>query len=195
MSGPCRPLRVNGALPTMTEAAATVPGRSCGDCTLCCKVYPVPVMEKPRGVWCKECKPGRGCGIWQDRPQFCREFHCTYILDQRLGPEWKPNVAKFVMNWAAKGMLHVTVDPNFPLSYRKEPYYRALKDTSRACMAKDESIVIFSGNNKYLMLPDGEHLIGPRDARNEWYVNIKMVDGREVFTVVVTEEKPLEAVA
>jgi hypothetical protein len=181
---------INEAMST-TAKPQPAPGKSCGDCTMCCKVYPVPVMNKPRGVWCKECTPGKGCGIWQTRPQFCRDFHCTYILDGRLGPEWKPNVCKFVMNWAAKGLLHITVDPAFPLSYRKEPYFTGLKETAKRCMEKGESIIIFSGDNKFLMLPDGEHLIGPREDPMEWYVNIRQQGGRAVYSVVVTKhEKP-----
>jgi hypothetical protein len=176
-------------------AVAPTYARSCGNCTLCCKVYPVPVMNKPRSVWCKECKPGKGCGIWETRPEFCRDFHCLWIKDQRMGPEWQPNVAKFVMNWAAKGVLHVTVDPNFPLSYRKEPYYRALKDSARRCMEKNESIVIFSGDNKYLMLPDGEHLIGPRDDTIEWYVNMRPDGDRTIYKVVITQHTKAVAAA
>ncbi|MFM9974450.1 MAG: hypothetical protein ACKVON_07740 [Beijerinckiaceae bacterium] len=179
----------------MSEAPTTASSRSCGDCTLCCKVYPVPVMQKPRNVWCKECKPGRGCGIWQTRPEFCRDFHCTYINDTRLGPEWKPNVCKFVMNWATPQHLHVTVDPGSPLSYRKEPYYAGLKATAERCMAKEQSVIVFSGENKFLMLPDGEHLIGPREDKMEWYVNIKTEGSRKIYTVVVTQHEKIGTAA
>lgn len=177
----------------MAEATEQKFTRSCGDCTMCCKVYPVPVMNKPRNVWCKECKPGKGCGIWETRPQFCRDFFCTYIADTRLGEEWKPNVCKFVMTWANPKHLNVTVDPQFPLSYRKEPYYAGLKATAERCMAKDESVIIYSGNNKYLMLPNGEQLIGPREDQIEWYVNIKSVNGRKEYTVVVTKHEKATA--
>ena len=44
-------------------ASQPAPGRECGACTLCCKVFDVPVLEKPAGQWCKHCLPGRGCGI------------------------------------------------------------------------------------------------------------------------------------
>jgi hypothetical protein len=171
----------------MSEAASNTTTRSCGDCTLCCKVYPIPPMEKQRNVWCKACKPGRGCDIWVERPQMCRDFNCTWITDHRLGPEWKPNVAKFVMNWATKEHLHITVDPGSPLSYRKEPYYTGLKATAERCMAKNESVIIFSGENKFLMLPDGEQLIGPREEHLEWYVNVRKESNRQSYTIVVSK--------
>jgi hypothetical protein len=178
----------------MTEAAPAA-GRSCGDCALCCKVYPIPAMDKPRGAWCRAWKAGAGCTIRDDRPQFCRDFHCTWMLDSRLGPEWKPSVCKFVMNWTENGLLFVTMEPNSPLAYRKEPYYGVLKSTSRTCLAKGEKIIIFSGASKYVMLPDGEHLLGPRDATFDFHVTVRTTGGQESYSVVVTRQEPLDAVA
>jgi hypothetical protein len=43
--------------------------RSCGDCTLCCKVMAVEALGKPAGSWCSHCKPGRGCLIYETRPE------------------------------------------------------------------------------------------------------------------------------
>ena len=31
-------------------AIEPAPGKSCGSCTMCCKVYPVPVLAKPAGT-------------------------------------------------------------------------------------------------------------------------------------------------
>lgn len=52
--------------------------RSCGDCKLCCKVLGVPVLNKPAGKWCPHC-PTRGCKIYDDRPQECREYGCLWL--------------------------------------------------------------------------------------------------------------------
>jgi hypothetical protein len=146
--------------------------RSCEDCTLCCKVFEVPPIDnKPRGQWCKHCKPGKGCGIWEARPQFCRDFQCLFILDARLGPEWRPNTSKFVLNKANATTLHVTVDPGAPQAYRKEPYFTALKRMAQDAMGQGGSIVIFTGDRKYLLLPDGEHLLGGRGENLSWQVS------------------------
>src|SRR4029450_3980750 len=76
-----------------------VPGRTCGTCTLCCKVYPVvPDLDKPRSVWCPHCVAGKGCGIHVKRPNICRTFFCNWLLDEALGPEWKPERCKFVLH-------------------------------------------------------------------------------------------------
>lgn len=155
----------------MTATAAASSNRTCGTCTLCCKVFEVPPIDnKPRGVWCKHCKPGRGCGIWETRPDFCRDFHCLWIKEQSLGPEWKPEVAKFVMNWWDQNHLYITCDPKAPLAYRVEPYWTSLRDTARR-IAPHSKILIFKQNDKYILLPDGEIRLGGRDE----YVESRIV--------------------
>jgi hypothetical protein len=138
-------------------AAAT--GRSCGSCTLCCKVYDVPVMEKPRGVWCKACTPGKGCGIWDSRPEFCRSFHCQWIHDASLGPEWKPDVARFVMNIQHGKMLAVAVDPGHRHAWRREPYYSAFKGMVPKLFSQGLMLVVSDGVNKVLVTPDADIVV------------------------------------
>jgi hypothetical protein len=99
------------------------------------------------------------------------------------------------MNWANKKHLNITVDPGHPLSYRKEPYYTHLKATAARCMEKDESVIIFSGENKYLMLPDGEQLIGPREDRIEWFVQMRTEGGARKYKVVITSHEKAEKAA
>src|SRR4051812_32045712 len=79
-------------------ASQPAPGRACGTCTLCCKVYDVPALDKPVGQWCGYCKPGRGCGIHLMRPDHCRSFHCLWMTETWLGPEWKPERSKIVLS-------------------------------------------------------------------------------------------------
>lgn len=65
----------------MTEQAKPA---GCGTCTLCCKVMRVADLEpvKERGTWCRHCEPGRGCGIYADRPESCRVYECAWLLSQ-----------------------------------------------------------------------------------------------------------------
>ena len=88
------------SLPAAPDAAAlalsrVVPGRACDTCTLCCKVIAVEDFAKPPGVWCRHCVRGKGCGIYETRPTDCRTFFCEWMLTPSLGPEWKPERAKF----------------------------------------------------------------------------------------------------
>jgi hypothetical protein len=140
----------------------TAPGKSCGNCTLCCKVYAVPPIDnKPAGVWCKHCTPGKGCGIWKSRPEFCQDFQCLWIQDPRLGPEWKPDVSKFLMNIVMDGKrIMVIADQGAPYSWRREPYYSIFKTKSLEMLEGQVTIMIIAGNKKYLMMPEGEILLG-----------------------------------
>jgi len=61
------------------EAVSHPPPRSCGTCTLCCKVLAVDELKKPHGKWCAHCKTGQGCGIYDTRPAECRDFRCTWL--------------------------------------------------------------------------------------------------------------------
>lgn len=86
--------------------------RTCGTCTLCCKVYGIPATDSAIGSWCKHCEPGKGCGIWETRPDFCRSFFCNWIMLDWLGEEWRPDVSKIVFTMdPASGYLMFQVDP------------------------------------------------------------------------------------
>lgn len=54
-------------------------GRSCGECTACCKFFAVPEVGKHGAEWCPRCVLGKGCTIYQDRPFACREFTCIWL--------------------------------------------------------------------------------------------------------------------
>jgi hypothetical protein len=67
---------------THTDQSAHIPlvsGRSCGDCTACCKILNIdePSLKKPPGVLCQHVKQAR-CSIHPSRPQSCRDFHCLW---------------------------------------------------------------------------------------------------------------------
>ena len=66
---------------TGTTEAPPAPPRSCGPCTLCCKVMAIkdPELEKPKDVWCQHAKKGCGCGIYDTRPSICRGFECMWL--------------------------------------------------------------------------------------------------------------------
>ncbi|MGL4635549.1 MAG: hypothetical protein ACRCWF_06195 [Beijerinckiaceae bacterium] len=169
----------------MTETSPTFPGRTCGTCTLCCKVYEVPPVSKPRDQWCKHCKPGQGCSIWEDRPQFCRDFHCTWIQDTSFGPEWQPSVSKFVMNWADEKQLFVTVDHTQPVAYRREPYYSHFKKLAANWLPSSRFIVIFVGDKKMLLLPDGEQYLGTRNDTASYRVVTHLARSTDRYEIVI----------
>ena len=59
------------------------PGNSCGGCTACCKTpyIDAPGLRKPSHQMCQHCT-GVGCGIYDKRPEACREFRCLWLRSQ-----------------------------------------------------------------------------------------------------------------
>ena len=116
--------------------------RACGTCTLCCKVFPVAELAKPAGRWCQHVRQGQGCSIYVDRPQTCRDFYCQWRFSDDLGPEWKPEVARFVLSiYPGTNSLSVAVDPGTPAAWQQEPYLSNLRQWSEVALAEGEQVI------------------------------------------------------
>jgi hypothetical protein len=141
----------------------TSPGadRSCGSCSVCCKVLGIETLGKPQGTWCPRCKIGIGCGDYDNRPQECRTFACLWLTQSFLGPEWKPERAGFVLAAEHGGArLVVYVDPGKPTAWRKEPYFRQIKAWAAAAAARRHQVIVFVNNRAVAVLPDREVDLG-----------------------------------
>jgi hypothetical protein len=140
-----------------------VPGRSCGTCILCCKVFAIRELNKPAGRWCVHAERGRGCKIYNDRPDTCRGFYCMWRVDATLGPEWKPETARFVVSLDLLGFnaLRISPDPHRPDAWRKEPYYSTIKGWARKfCPENKKVLVVDTSGSMTVVLPDREVPIG-----------------------------------
>ena len=141
-----------------------VAGRECGSCTLCCKVAAVEEVSKPNGIWCSHCVAGKRCTIYQTRPPSCRSFYCQWMLEKALGPEWKPERAKFALVKTEGGRrLTALADPGFPTAWRRPPYYENLKHwaVEAARRAPDIYLVdVLIGRRSIVILPDRDVDLG-----------------------------------
>ena len=77
----------------------------CGTCTACCRVFDIPELKKPAGTWCQHCAIGKGCKVYDDRPQMCREFECLWLMSQKrpdprehMKPGMRPDKCKVVFS-------------------------------------------------------------------------------------------------
>ena len=155
-----------------TIVATPAPGRSCGACTLCCKVYDVPAVESVSGQWCRHAVTGRGCGIHETRPSHCRAFFCLWMTEGWLGPEWKPDKAKMVLS-IEPGSRHlaVQVDPGQPGIWRREPYYGQLKRWAVSSLPQKRHVLVHVNRNTTVVLPDRDVPLGefaPGDRLFAW---------------------------
>jgi hypothetical protein len=172
----------------MSEADADSPkGRSCGTCSLCCKVFDVPpVNNKPAGKWCDHCKPGRGCAIWTDRPAMCRDYHCHWHYDLSLGAEWRPDVAKFILSREPGGIwLSIVADMAQPNAWRREPYHAKLRKLAeRLIESGANGLMLIEGDRKSVVLPDREVHIGTRTTHANVRFEKRMLNGAARYEVV-----------
>jgi hypothetical protein len=147
--------------PRQAAEPALVPGRSCGTCNLCCKVYSIKELSKPAGRWCVHCVRGTGCGIHPDRPRSCSDFFCSWLVDPNLGPEWKPEVSRFVLSSdATHRAIMVTVDPGRPLAWKREPYYAVLRKFSEVFFRINQKVLVSLDGHITVILPNRDVPIG-----------------------------------
>jgi hypothetical protein len=146
---------MTAAATTQFQPLAAAPGRSCGTCTLCCKVFEVPVLQKPAGAWCEHCRPGAGCGIHEARPQHCRIFFCLWMSDPTMPDEWKPEKSKIVLTlFPGNGFIYAQVDPGSPQAWRKAPFYDRLRAIAGQLINQGRHVVVFVNDAATLIMPD-----------------------------------------
>jgi hypothetical protein len=135
-------------------------GRSCGTCSLCCKLYTIEEIEKPADKWCQHCKPGNGgCGIYADRPLSCSNFACNWLVMPSMGDEWFPAKSKMVAVMATVGnttTMRIAVDPTAPGRWREEPYFSQIKEMARVGLCDDLAwtVEVRDGKCHFLVLPN-----------------------------------------
>lgn len=144
--------------PIPAPESEVVPGRSCGTCTLCCKVVAVSELGKPPGVWCPHCVRSKGCGIYATRPGDCRTFFCHWMVEKGLSADWKPERAKFALVTTSGGIT-AFVDPGFPAAWRASPYFETLKRWAAEGLRGGQNVRVVTvriGARAIVVLPERE---------------------------------------
>lgn len=86
-------------------------GRECGTCSMCCKVYEIPSLNKSASEWCEHCQPGKGCKSYSSRPQECIDFRCLWQLNNDWPDYMKPSESKVVLSTNDDMTVNAHVDP------------------------------------------------------------------------------------
>jgi hypothetical protein len=142
------------------KTVSLVPGRSCGECSLCCKLLHIQAFNKPAGVWCAHCAPGRGgCMIHATRPTECREFFCAWITTPTLGEEWRPNKCRMFLRHEGN-LIAVHVDPSEPTAWRREPFYRQLKIFATRAAGTKQQVAVYIKDRVIVIFPNKEVDVG-----------------------------------
>jgi hypothetical protein len=162
--------------------------RTCGDCTLCCKVMAIEELAKPAGSWCPHCKPRRGCLVYADRPGECRTFSCMWLVNELLDESWKPNRSKLVLTTSDDG-IEIRCDPGYPDAWRKEPFRSEIREWAISGETHDVTVVVVAGQRMILVAPDREFdlgIVGP-DERI-----VRELEGIRVINATVVKASDVE---
>ena len=86
-------------MPDFAIPTETVPGRACGSCNICCIALTIddPELHKPQGFRCRHNQRDNLCGIYESRPQTCREFHCGWMLLRWVKISLRPDQSRVLI--------------------------------------------------------------------------------------------------
>ena len=84
-----------------------VPGRECGECTACCVHLRIDTeeLQKPEDVPCEHLVPKRGCGIYEQRPPVCWNWHCGWRKIAFLDDQWRPDRCGIMIRLEPRGIV------------------------------------------------------------------------------------------
>lgn len=167
---------------------------SCGECGVCCTLLAIEELGKPAGPACEHLQGG--CAIYDDRPSSCRGFHCLWLKSERLtpearmGPDWRPDRAGFVMYSERGGMrLNVVVDPAHPQAWKREPYYSFIKRMADR-VAEGLELLVHVGDLVTVVFPTEEVDLGPVQPEHTLVSGYAEREGRQVPYAMLLSDPP-----
>jgi hypothetical protein len=109
--------------------------------------------------WCEHCEVGRGCNIYQTRPDECRIFFCGWLLDARFGEEWNPRHSKIVIKFEENRTVFI-VDKDRKDAWRREPFHSVIRQWAAVAVRMRGSVRVWEGPEAIDVLPNGEKRLG-----------------------------------
>ncbi len=76
---------------------------ACNGCGACCVAPDIAALDKPVGVRCPHLTAGLRCGIYEDRPQICRDYAADLFCDEIAADSLEGRVQNFL---GAFGLQH-----------------------------------------------------------------------------------------
>jgi hypothetical protein len=177
------------AAPIATFAdVQVVPGRECGNCTLCCKVYYIAELDKPAGKWCTHCTPGKGCKIHDTTlPDQCAAFNCLWRTEEAMPLHWKPDQSRMVITiFPLNRYIYVQVDAGTPSAWRKQPYYDELHEWAKKNLDKGIHVIVFVNDIATLIMPDDTVPLGPMKPTDQLTVRRNVGAGAAKYEATLT---------
>ena len=151
--------------------------RQCGDCQLCCKLLPVPPLEKKAGERCKHQKFGKGCAVYRKpgMPMECAMWNCRWLVNDDATDLSRPDRAHYVIdvmpdfitiNQDETGLtqniqvVQIWIDPKYPDAHRDPALRRWM---SRRAEEGKAAIVRYNAKDAIVIFAP------PFDVGGEWH--------------------------
>jgi hypothetical protein len=132
---------------------ASIPGKACGLCTMCCSALEIVEFNKPPGFACVNCVASGGCAIYASRPAVCQDFECLWLTERSLPPHMRPDrIGTILMEDDDSGEYRAVCEPGRPNAWRARPVFAhlvAVAKTGRVVVAK-------AGLNSWRIFASGE---------------------------------------
>lgn len=82
-------------------------------------------------------------------------FFCDWIVNENLGPEWKPTHSKLLLfNRASDNALIIYPDTGYPNAWKQQPYYSVLKETASRIIEEGRLTIVIVCDKYTFLLPD-----------------------------------------
>src|SRR5580698_506018 len=170
-----------------------LPGRSCRNCTMCCKLLRIAELNKPINSWCPHCDVGTGCKIYDARPAECADFYCGYLVNSRFGEHWRPSTSKMVVSFKPHtNRVDICVDATRAGSWRREPFYSEIKQLAREAAAERGQVLVWQGGTVTVVFPDSETYLGAV-GEDQFILTVERMGKKDA--IVVNEDDPRRAEA
>jgi hypothetical protein len=65
--------------------------QECGECTMCCWLIEIKAKNSPPLQHCANCDPSKRCKDYENRPEECRGFQCSWSLDDNAHESLRPD--------------------------------------------------------------------------------------------------------
>ena len=137
--------------------------RKCGECRVCCFVFPL--LDKPEMCWCRHVT-SEGCGCYEHRPAVCRTYRCFYIQEKVCPDSWRPDRSGVIITHRGSFRGH-------PVLYLSAVWDGALERAQGerivSVLSGTNAIVVYRKEDGYCVCcaPDACAVLNADDGGNE----------------------------
>jgi hypothetical protein len=133
--------------------------RTCGECSLCCKLVPVRELRKPANHRCQH-QRRTGCAIYERRPMSCAVWTCRWLAGDDTAELRRPDRSHYVIDLVPDfveleqeghrlkvPVVQVWLDPDYPDAWRDPALLAWLERRAaegKACLVRTSSHEAFS---------------------------------------------------